>query len=117
MCLPPTAGPYGLKGSGPGLTHRLSHLSYECRELLAAHLNGNPPERNTFRSFCRALGVEKRLLQASLRSGNPTAYLIQQYSEEPEATMQRLEQALSQIGKSNVFDELWQKVLTDGMSA
>ncbi len=55
-------------------------------------------------------------MRASLRSRNPTAYLIQQYSERPEATFHRLEQALVQIGKSDVFDELWQQVLTDGMS-
>ncbi len=60
--------------------------------------------------------MEGRLLQASLRSRNPTAYLIQQYSEKPGATFERLEQALGQIGRSDVFDELWQKVLTDGVS-
>ena len=43
-----------------------------------------------------------------MRSRNPTAYLIQEYSEKPEATFDRLEQALSNIGRRDLFEQLWQ---------
>ena len=105
-----TAGPYGLSGCGSGPAHHLSHLSYEGREFLAENLNGNPPERNVFHSFCHALGVDNRLARVSARSPNPTAYLIQEYSARPEATFDRLEQALAQIGKRDVFDGLWMRM-------
>lgn len=104
------AGPYGLSGCGPGPAHHLSHLSYEGREFLAENLNGNPPERNVFHSFCHALGVDNRLARVSARSPNPTAYLIQEYSAKPEATFDRLEQALAQIGKRDVFEGLWMRM-------
>ena len=110
LFLPHAAGPYGLSGCGPGPAHHLSHLSYEGREFLAENLNGNPPERNVFHSFCHALGVDNRLARVSARSPNPTAYLIQEYSAKPEATFDRLEQALAQIGKRDVFEGLWMRM-------
>ena len=100
------AGIYGLNGLGPGRPDRISHLSYTCREYLASRLNGNPPERNTFHNFCHALGVENKLVQASSRSGNPTAYLLQKFSAHPEATLENLERALAEIGMENVFARL-----------
>ena len=113
----PIAGPYGLNGSGVGPTHHLSHLSYEGREFLSQHLNGNPPDRNVFHSFCDALGVENRLVRVSARSRNPTAYLMQEYSARPDATFDRLEQALTQIGKRDVFDGLWTGLENDKFDA
>ena len=95
-------------GCGSGPASHLSHLSFAGREFLATHLNGKPPERNLFNSFCYALGVDDKLLQASMRSRNPTAYLIQEYSEKPEATFDRLEQVLSTIGRRDLFEQLWQ---------
>ena len=98
------AGVFGLNGCGPGPADHLSHLSYTCREYLASRLNDHPPERNIFHSFCHALGVENKLIQASARSGNPTGYLLQKYSTRPEATMENLERALAEIGMRNVFE-------------
>ena len=95
-----------MRGPGPGPNHSLSRLSYAGREFLAARLNGTPRDRNTFNNFCEALGVEQRLVQVSVRSGNPTAYLIQEYSERPEATFDRLERALTNIGQSDLFEQL-----------
>ena len=86
--------------------HRLAHLSYAGREFLAERLNGTPRDRNLFNDFCMALGAEQRLIQASMRSRNPTGYLIQEFSERPEATFDRLERALSDIGQRDVFDQL-----------
>ena len=45
-------------------------------------------------------------MQVSMRSRNPTGYLIQEFSERPEATYDRLEQALSDIGHHDLFDQL-----------
>ena len=104
------AGIYGLTGCGQGPTWHLSHLSYAGREVIARSLNGQP---NVFHSFCHALGVENRLLQTASKSRNPTAYLIQEYSERPEATFDRLEQALVQIGKRDLFERLMHAVETD----
>ncbi len=84
----------------------MRHLSYTCREYLASRLNGNPPERNTFHGFCRAFGVENKLVQASCRSGNPTAYLLQSCSSRPEATLESLQQALTEVGMEDVFKDL-----------
>ena len=106
------AGIFGLNGFNPGRPDRISRLSYTCREYLASRLNGNPPERNTFHNFCHALGVENKLVQASSRSGNPTAYLLQSFSSRPEATMRNLERALTEIGMENVFVGL--TVMEDG---
>ena len=103
---PPAAGLYGLKGHGPGSIHRLAHLSYAGREFLAERLNGTPQDRNTFNNFCLALGVDQRLVQVSMRSRNPTGYLIQEFSEKPEATFDRLERALSEIGHHELFHQL-----------
>ena len=101
-----TAGLYGLMGHGPGSVHRLAHLSYAGREVLAERLNGTPQDRNLFNNFCMALGVDRRLVQVSMRSRNPTGYLMQEYSERPEATFGRLEQALSDIGQHELFDQI-----------
>ena len=100
------AGVYGLTGHGPGSIQRLSHLSYASREFLADKLNGTPHDRNIFNDFCMALGVEQRLVQVSMRSRNPTGYLIQEYSERPEATFDKLERALSDIGQRDLFEQL-----------
>ena len=104
--LPHIAGPYGLTGHGPGPVHSLSSLSYAGREFLAERLNGTPQDRNMFNNFCMALGVEQKLVQLSVRSRNPTCYLIQEYSERPEATFERLERALSDIGHQDLFHQL-----------
>lgn len=53
----------------------------------------------------------------SAKSRNPTAYLIQEYSERPEATFDRLEQALTQIGKREVFEGLWTGLENDNFGA
>jgi hypothetical protein len=100
------AGLYGLTGHAPGQAHRLAHLSYASREFLAEKLNGTPQDRNVFNNFCMALGVEQRLVQVSMKSRNPTGYLIQEYSERPEATFERLERALSDIGQRHLFHQL-----------
>ena len=100
-----SAGLYGLRGCGRTAAYRLGHLSYEGREFLARHFNPSP-NPNLFNSFCGALRVEQRLVRASLKSRNPTAYLIQEFSERPEATFDRLEQALSEIGKRDLFEDL-----------
>ncbi len=105
FCMSP-AGIYGLNGLNPGHPDHISRLSYTCREYLASSLNGNPPERNTFHNFCHALGVENKLVQASSHSGNPTAYLLQKFSSRPEATLENLERALTEIGMENVFARL-----------
>ena len=60
-----------------------------------------------FHDFCHALGVDNKLVQASVRSRNPTGYLIQTYSARPEATFERLEQALTQIGRNDLYQELF----------
>ena len=83
--------------------HHLSHLNYAGREFLAVRLNGN---HNLFNEFCLALGVERRLIQASMKSQNPTAYVIQEFAEKPEATFDRLEEALSNIGHHDMFEQL-----------
>lgn len=53
-------------------------------------------------------------MQVSCRSRNPTGYLLQKYSEEPEATLERLGRALSEVGMSNVMNELVQMLESDG---
>lgn len=100
------AGLYGLMGHGPGPADSLSHLSYAGREFLAERLNGTPQDRNLFNNFCTALGVEQHLIQVSMRSRNPTGYLIQEFSERPEATFDRLQRALSDIGHDDLFEQL-----------
>lgn len=94
-----------------GDAHLVSYLSYNCREYLASELNVNPPEREVFHGFCRALGVENRLVQVSARSGNPTGYLLQKCSEEP---LENLDSALTEIGKGYVFQELVARMRNDG---
>lgn len=113
-CFLTVAGVYGLSGRGSGPDYHLSNLGYSEREFLASKLNGHPPQRLVFHDFCNALGVENKLSQASARSGNPTAYLIQTYSLRPEATFQRLEQALSQMGRDDVYQELVDKIQNGG---
>ena len=61
-----------------------------------------------FPQFCQALGVDDDLRRKASRSRNPTAYLLQEYQELPEATFDRLEQALSQMGRKDLFDQVWQ---------
>lgn len=113
--LPHPAGLYGLTGHGLGPAHRLSHLSYAGREFLAERLNGTPQDRNLFNDFCMALGVEQHLIQVSMRSRNPTGYLIQEFSERPDATFERLQRALSDIGQRDLFEQL-QAVDSDPMN-
>lgn len=103
---PPLAGPYGLTGHSPGPAHQLARLSYAGKEFLGERLNGTPQDRNLFNNFCIALGVEQRLIQASVKSRNPTAYLLQEFGEKPDATFGRLEQALSEIGHRDLYEQL-----------
>ena len=95
------AGIYGLSACNNSVSiHRLGHLSYSAREFLASTLNQKQTE---FCQLCQAMEVESSLMQASLRSRNPTAYLIQ---ELPDTTIDRLEKALSKIGRSDLFTAL-----------
>lgn len=41
-----------------------------------------------------------------MKSRNPTGYLIQEFSERPEATFERLQRALSDIGQRDLFEQL-----------
>lgn len=41
-----------------------------------------------------------------MRSRNPTAYLIQEFAEKPEATLDKLEEALTHIGLHGMFEQL-----------
>lgn len=100
------AGLFGLSAPGPGPNHHLKSLGYTGREFLSKTLNGRPPQRQIFHDFCNAMGVENKLIQASSRSGNPTAYLIQQLCSHPDATFDRLENALNQIGQGALYTEL-----------
>lgn len=104
------AGLYGLNGYGEDARH-ISYLSYNCREYLASELNIDPPQREVFHNFCRALGVENRLVQVSARSRNPTGYLLQKCSTEP---LENLNRALTEIGKGYVFQELLVRMRGDG---
>ena len=98
------AGPMDFNACGPGPAYHLQHMSVTCRHSLADQIN----QSNTFQQFCRALGVGDELMKRASRSGNPTAYLLQEYQERPEATFDRLEQALSQMGRRDLFDHVWQ---------
>ena len=102
-----TAGPYGLNGHGPGPNNHLSKLSYNSKELLAAKLNGTPANRKDFCTFCHIYGVDDSLEQASLHSRNPTAYLLQELSSKPDATFNKLRNALEKMGKGELFNDLW----------
>ena len=104
------AGPYGLNGYGED-SRLISYLSYNCREYLASELNVNPPARELFHNFCRALGVENRVVQASARSGNPTGYLLQKCSSE---SLENVHRALTDIGKGHVFQNLLARMREDG---
>ena len=106
---------YGLSGFPSGQLPHLRDLSYAGREYLANHLNGQPPERHIFHRFCDALGVQPRLVQAAVRSRNPTAYLIQRYAEEEEATFQRLEAALDTVGRRDLYVELFDRLQNGGL--
>lgn len=110
-----TAGLFGLSAPGAGPDHHLSRLGHSGRELLARTLNGRPPQRQIFHDFCEALDVEKRLVQASSRSGNPTAYLIQQLSSQADATLYKLETALIGIGHGALYQELVDVMQNGGM--
>lgn len=50
--------------------------------------------------------VPQELAERAQRSGNPTAYLIQEMSSDRNATMNRLEIALERIEKRPVYDSL-----------
>ena len=50
--------------------------------------------------------MEQKLVRASVQSRNPVGYLIQEFSEKPQATFARLEQALSEIGHEDLFVQL-----------
>ena len=90
----------------PGFKDDLSRLSYNGRNVLGEQLN----QRETFKKFCHAMGVDDGLAIVCLRSRNPTAYLIQEIDGKPYATFSRLEQALTSIGKRAVFEQVWQLV-------
>lgn len=50
--------------------------------------------------------MDKWLEQSSTKSRNPTGYLLQEYGTRPEATLERLERALSEIGMGEVYERL-----------
>ena len=101
---PSTAGAFDFNSCRPGPSYHLQHMSITCRHSLADKIN----QSAMFPQFCRALGVDDDLRRKASRSGNPTAYLLQEYQELPEATFDRLEQALSQMGRKDLFDQVWQ---------
>ena len=88
---------------GPGPLYHISCISYSGRQLLGDHLN-QPKE--LFQRFCLAFEVPQELTQRAQRSGNPTGYLIQEMTADPNATMERLETALDRIEKKPVYDSL-----------
>ena len=110
----PLAGIYGLNGHNYDAPFLISHLSYNCRDYLSSELNVNPPGRELFHSFCRALRVKNSLVQAAARSGNPTGYLLQTYSTQPEATLENLDRALTEIGLPHVYIELRERLGNGG---
>jgi methylase of polypeptide subunit release factors len=80
-------------------------------DYLASELNVDPPKREVFHNFCRALNVGNRLVQASARSGNPTGYLLQKCSDE---RLENVERALTEIGKGHVFQQLLARMREGG---
>ena len=89
---------------GPGPMYRLQHMSITCRHSLADEIN----QSAMFPQFCHALGVDEELRIRATRSRNPTAYMLQEYQELPEATFDQLQQALSRIGRKDLYDQVWQ---------
>ena len=77
-------------------------MSISCRDFLGRHLN----QRETFTNFCQAMQIDGHLTQVSLRSLNPTGYLLQELINDPDVTMARLQTALNQIGKPHLYESL-----------
>ncbi|XP_003391457.1 PREDICTED: uncharacterized protein LOC100633575 [Amphimedon queenslandica] len=98
------AGTTSFNDSGPGPSYHISHISYSGIQLLADHLN----DSKTFKDFCQAMRVDRDLIVISQRSLNPTACLLQEIQNDPEATMERLSEALESIGKGELYSSLLQ---------
>ena len=50
--------------------------------------------------------IDYDLIQQAQRSRNPTAWLLQEIENKPDATLNKLAQALKSIGKSHLYDSL-----------
>ena len=79
-------------------------MSYSGIQFLSGHLN----DSKTFKDFCQAMRVDRDLIEMSQRSLNPTACLLQEMRSDPEATMERLSDALENIGKGELYSSLLQ---------
>ena len=77
-------------------------MSISCRNLLADELN----DRKTFVEFCHAMKVDEHLMKVSQRSRDPTGYLLQEMKSHPDATFTRLERALLQINKRQLYESM-----------
>lgn len=97
-----TAGIRDFNERGSGPSYHISCMSISCRDYLGHNLN----QKETFVSFCQAMRVDDQLVRISLRSGNPTGYLLQEMDNDPDATLERLRTALNQIGKPQLFESV-----------
>lgn len=93
------AGIASFNDCGPGPSHHVSHISYAGVQFLSDHLN-NP---QMYRDFCRAMNIDQETVEMSKRSLNPIACLFQEMSSDPDATMQRLSEALESIGQHHLY--------------
>jgi hypothetical protein len=50
------------------------------------------------------MNVEQEMMHRAQRSGNPTAYILQEMNNDPNATMDRLSSALNSIGKPELYE-------------
>ena len=98
------AGIFDFNEKGVGPSYHISCLSIACRDYLGHSLN----ERETFVTFCQALGVDNQLMMVSQRSCNPTGYLLQELNTDPSVSMEKLQTALTSIGKPHLFETVLQ---------
>ena len=100
------AGVYGLSGYGQE-PRFISDLNHSSREYLSSRLNGTPTNRDLFHRFCQGLGVENKLRQVSLRSPDPTGYMLQTHgSRNPEASVDQIKRVLEEMEMGNVYQQL-----------
>ena len=100
------AGITSFNDCGPGPSYHISHISYSGVQFLSDHLN----DPKKFKDFCQAMRVDRGLVEISQRSLNPTACLLQEMHGDPEATMERLSEALESIGQGQLYSSLLQLI-------
>lgn len=91
--------------------HRALHLQdmdTDIKEWLAGQLNGTKSDRSKVLALGRALSMNDSTMDICMRVGNPTGFLLDEYSSnnDGEASMDALITALSNCGLDDVSDEL-----------